>query len=166
MVGVQVVSFSLVRGFTNFYEEFMSLGLCSYCFLEVLDMVESRLFMNDADNSELDVATAGKVPYESTIAFANGHFRIAGELMASSIVQGGPAPDFLAPWVYNYICSGLDSILVVEDKVKDPSTREVLRRVSCMHFSLIQKTITTIYQQHGSRHSSLTYSLLISPIDS
>ena len=33
-----------------------------------------------------------------------------GYLFAASIVNGGPRPGFLAPWVYHYIIDGLDSI--------------------------------------------------------
>ena len=31
-------------------------------------------------------------------------------LFAASIVNGGPGPYFLAPWVYHYIIDGVDSI--------------------------------------------------------
>ena len=33
-----------------------------------------------------------------------------GHLFAASIVNGGPGPGFLAPWVYHYIIDGLGSI--------------------------------------------------------
>ena len=33
-----------------------------------------------------------------------------GHLFAASIVNGGPGPGFLAPWVYHYIIDGFDSI--------------------------------------------------------
>ena len=46
-------------------------------------------------------------PVQSTVSLTEGHFGIAGQLMASSIWQGGPAPNFLAGWVYQYISGGL-----------------------------------------------------------
>lgn len=44
------------------------------------------------------------MPTASMIATTAGDFRIVGELMAMSIVQGGPAPSFLSPIVYTYLC--------------------------------------------------------------
>ena len=43
-------------------------------------------------------------------ALAEEEFKIAGEVMASSIVQGGPAPCFLSSSVYDYIVNGVGSI--------------------------------------------------------
>ncbi len=43
-------------------------------------------------------------------ALAEEEFKIAGEAMASSIVQGGPAPCFLCSSVYDYIVNGVGSI--------------------------------------------------------
>ena len=43
-------------------------------------------------------------------ALAEEEFKIAGELMASSIVQGGPAPSFLSSSVYAYIVNGVGSV--------------------------------------------------------
>jgi len=40
----------------------------------------------------------GYVPCENTVALTEGGFEVAGELMAMSLAQGGPAPNFLAPW--------------------------------------------------------------------
>ena len=52
-----------------------------------MDEIEFRFFINETDG-------CGKAPHENIIAVSNGHFRIAGELMSVSIVQGGPAPVF------------------------------------------------------------------------
>jgi hypothetical protein len=65
-----------------------------------------------------------------TLAMTSGHFQIAGELMAASIVQGGPAPDFLAEWVYKYLSSGIEGIMVDESKIEDQSVRQLITRVS------------------------------------
>lgn len=75
-----------------------------------MDEIEFCFFINETDG-------CGKVPHENIIAVSNGHFRIAGELMSVSIVQGGPAPDFLAPWVYDYISAGMEDVTVDPYKV-------------------------------------------------
>ena len=60
----------------------------------------------------------------------SGYFRIAGEIMAASIVQGGPAPDFLAECMYKYLSSGIKGIMVDESKIEDQSVRQLITRVS------------------------------------
>ena len=57
-----------------------------YGSLEIIEAIKTRLFTED---------DGGYVPVESTMALATGAFKVAGEVFASSIVQGGPAPGFL-----------------------------------------------------------------------
>ena len=42
-------------------------------------------------------------PVLSTMAINAGEFRMCGEIMGMSLVQGGPAPSFLAPPVAAYL---------------------------------------------------------------
>ena len=56
----------------------------------MLEHIERRLFSD------------GK-PINSTVAIMNADFRIAGEIMVMSILQGGPAPTFINGNVYKYI---------------------------------------------------------------
>lgn len=42
-------------------------------------------------------------PVLSTIAINSGDFKLCGEVMMMSVMQGGPAPNFLAPPVASYI---------------------------------------------------------------
>ena len=60
-----------------------------YGSLEIIEAIKTRLFTEDG----------GYVPVESTMALATGAFKVAREVFASSIVQGGPAPGFLCPLV-------------------------------------------------------------------
>ena len=59
------------------------------------------------------------IPTESAIAIANEEFLLAGELCASTICQGGPAPNFLSDWVYDFLVGGLQNI-------KFPSSTDLL----------------------------------------
>ena len=59
----------------------------------MLDAIETHLFVSDPETFQTDNQTA-RVSYDSTLAMTSGHFRIAGEIMATSIVQGGPAQIF------------------------------------------------------------------------
>jgi hypothetical protein len=56
----------------------------------MLEHVERKLFLN------------GK-PINSTVSLMNGDFRLAGEIIVMSILQGGPAPSFLNLDVYKYL---------------------------------------------------------------
>ena len=90
-----------------------------------------RLFINETDG-------CGKAPHENIIAVSNGHFRVAGELMAASIVQGGPAPDFMAPWVYDYISAGIEGVTVDKEKVVAQQSKELINRVG--YYKYLQST--------------------------
>ena len=68
----------------------MTKFIIGFFLLEMLEDVERRLFSN------------GK-PINSTVALINADFRIAGEIMAMSVLQGGPAPTFINADVYKYI---------------------------------------------------------------
>lgn len=65
----------------------------------------------------------------STFALVSGDFRYAGELMASSIIQGGPAPNFLARWVYMFITGGLDNVELCESHIKEENLRDIVDTV-------------------------------------
>ena len=49
-------------------------------------------------------------PVVSTLALVSGEMKHAGELMVSSILHGGPAPNFLTKWVYDYLVGGLQKV--------------------------------------------------------
>ena len=50
------------------------------------------------------------MPINSMTALAKNEFTVAGELMAASVVQGGPAPCFLSKEAFGYIVDGIDSV--------------------------------------------------------
>ena len=82
-----------------------------YGSLEIIEAIKTRLFTED---------DGGYVPVESTMALATGAFKVAGEVFASSIVQGGPAPGFLCPWVYHFLCHGMQDLDLKNQVIKDP----------------------------------------------
>lgn len=45
-------------------------------------------------------------------ALANNEFTVAGELMAASVVQGGPAPCFLSKEAFGYVVDGIGSVSI------------------------------------------------------
>ena len=63
-------------------------------------------------NQLLIDSSEGKVPHGKLFSdLASGKFKLAGQLMASSITMNGPAPAYFSPWVYGFFVGGLDSAL-------------------------------------------------------
>ena len=60
-------------------------------------------------------------PMHSITALVNNEFRIAGELMALSFAQGGPAPCILAEEVFDYLVCGMESVTAITwaDRLSD-----------------------------------------------
>ena len=52
------------------------------------------------------------MPVNSMAALANNEFTVAGEVMAASVVQGGPAPCFLSKEAFGYVVDGIDSVSI------------------------------------------------------
>lgn len=84
---------------------------CCLYFTEMLEFCNSRLFPDG-------------FPTQSVLAVARDDFVNAGEVMAMSIAQGGPCPNFLAPEIY----SVLSRSFVIED-LKDESLKETCLKV-------------------------------------
>ncbi|XP_028417782.1 G2/M phase-specific E3 ubiquitin-protein ligase-like [Dendronephthya gigantea] len=64
---------------------------------QVLQSIERELFENG-------------MPSPDMTALGSNKFKLAGELMAGSIVQGGPAPCFLSEEAYAYLVEGISNI--------------------------------------------------------
>jgi hypothetical protein len=63
----------------------------------------------------------GYVPNKSIMFVSQGLFALAGQLFASSICQGGPAPSFLTTWVYQYMVHGSEAIPLLNESSLDGS---------------------------------------------
>ena len=64
----------------------------------------------------------GCEPSEGILIITDGTMNSIGHLFAASILNGGPAPAFLASWVYEYISSGIKSTLKSAPKMDDTSS--------------------------------------------
>ena len=63
-------------------------------------------------------------PVQSTLALTMKDFKMAGEIMAMSILQGGQAPNVMKSYVYDYLCGKLSV-----HKMKSVSNREICEKV-------------------------------------
>ncbi|XP_057185327.1 uncharacterized protein LOC130551612 isoform X2 [Triplophysa rosa] len=73
-------------------------ALCKEFLTEMIGGIETRLFEGEDGK--------GKMPKYSLNDLDNGLFRVAGEVFAVSLAQGGPAPRFLQNWCYDFLLSG------------------------------------------------------------
>ncbi len=82
--------------------------------VDMLEIAQRKLFLNGW-------------PVKSVIALSSQQFHLVAELMVMSILQGGPAPNFLDSAVYSYISrTSLDP-----DKNKNILNRNIAKNVSC-----------------------------------
>ena len=90
---------------------------CSFN-VEVLQTIKREMFENG-------------LPVRDMTALGCDKFKIAGELMAASIVQGGPAPCFLSEVAYLYMSEGVASITSEKwyPYIKDKNLLEAIDKV-------------------------------------
>ena len=90
-----------------------------FYFLEMFEQIRRRFFVEDG---------AGYSPCDSTLALSEGSYAVVGQLMSSSIAQGGPPPNFLAGWVFEYINKGIEGLTVDISKL-DGNLKSVAEKV-------------------------------------
>ena len=64
----------------------------------------------------------GYEPSAGILTIADGTMNSIGHLFAASIINGGPAPAFLAFWVYEYVSNEIKSVLKSIPKMDDTSS--------------------------------------------
>ncbi|RXN35765.1 G2 M phase-specific E3 ubiquitin- ligase-like isoform X2 [Labeo rohita] len=73
-------------------------ALCKEFLTEMVCGIEARFFEGDGER--------GKNPKYSICDYQDNSFKTCGEIFATSLVQGGPAPNFLTRWCYHFLCHG------------------------------------------------------------
>ncbi|XP_078801046.1 uncharacterized protein LOC144991112 [Oryzias latipes] len=79
---------------------------------EMVRGIETQYFEGDGEK--------GKIPKYSILDYQDQNFKTCGEILATSLAQGGPAPNFLKTWCYNFLCHGEMEIDVPPDEVTAP----------------------------------------------
>ncbi|XP_072558768.1 G2/M phase-specific E3 ubiquitin-protein ligase-like isoform X2 [Paramormyrops kingsleyae] len=88
---------------------------------EMMAGIEKRFF-DGGDN--------GKNPKYSMTDLDKHNFKTVGEIFAVSIAQGGPPPNFLMQWCYNYISTGeVDQEAISERDVTDPELIQLIKEI-------------------------------------
>ncbi|XP_051794334.1 uncharacterized protein LOC110972585 isoform X2 [Acanthochromis polyacanthus] len=110
---------------TFFGEAGVDTGALSREFLtEMLAEIENRLFVGRPDKK-------GKNPVYCLNSLDSRFFRSAGEVMATSLAQGGPCPNFMREWCFRYLCSSdAESIVVSASDVTDLELSLLVERIN------------------------------------
>jgi hypothetical protein len=67
---------------------------------------------------------------ESTVALTEETFKLGAELMVMSIVQGGPAPNFMSPVIYDIISRGFKGqTCLLLDMIENGNFRAIANKV-------------------------------------
>lgn len=70
-----------------------------------------------------------RVPIQNAGAVVKKSFLHVGWLISVSLTQGGPGPMCFAPWVYNYMCYGLDNTSIAVSDVPSSEAQSLLNKV-------------------------------------
>uniref|UniRef100_A0A671V683 HECT domain-containing protein n=1 Tax=Sparus aurata TaxID=8175 RepID=A0A671V683_SPAAU len=120
---------------------------------EVMRGIEAHFFEGDGEK--------GKNPKYSLLDYQDNKFKTCGEIFATSLVQGGPAPNFLTRWCYHFLCHGTMDNNSVPNDVTSPdikSNEDALLQLSdtivaCGYMGPIhvdhKKAITDAVSLHG-----------------
>jgi hypothetical protein len=84
----------------------------TFTLIEMLDYIERRILPNG-------------VPTESTMSLTRKDYKLAGEIMAMSVMQGGQAPNLMAHKIFDYLHGKL-----VVSQIESSTTRELCEKVS------------------------------------
>ena len=104
--------------------------IISFIITEAISQAKDELFIQES--------CGGFAPSRGTMFVSQNLFALAGQLFSSSICQGGPAPSFLATWVYNYLVHGSDATLPIDAHSLDGRNspyEEVFKKVLFVGFS-------------------------------
>ena len=73
------------------------------------------------------------MPVASTLALTKDLFKYAGEVMAISIIQGGPAPNFLSPVIFDVNAKGLSKAVYSLEMIDEPNLKEIYVLLNYMY---------------------------------
>ena len=95
-------------------------GSTSICCLEKL-VGTNTLFQGDEN---------ARVPLHNVPALTKQTFKYVGCMLGASLVNGGPAPNFFANAVADYITFGIEKVKVKVEEVSEAVLKEKLIKVS------------------------------------
>ena len=102
-----------------------------------------RLLMEEiaSNNSLFSGADEHRVPAQNMSAFEKQTYRYIGQMIAVSLIHGGPAPTFLAPSVVGYILKGIRGADPQVKEVPNLHVRQKLEEVCIMFIHSLSNII-------------------------
>ena len=92
--------------------------------IEAINTIKEQYFKGDE--------CSGYEPFCGTLSVADGTVKFMGHLFAASIVNGGPAPSFLSPWIYEFIVGGMGKAIKLCPREINPNSplKEIFEKVN------------------------------------
>lgn len=106
-----------------------------------------RLVLKAIAHSSLFYGPDGhRTPMRNAIARQRGHYKMAGSVMAMSLVQEGPAPSFLNHAMVQYMCGKREGIQATIAQVPDIEVQEKLKMVksACQKIGIIPNALSCV----------------------
>ena len=71
----------------------------------------------------------GRVPTPNLVEYNNKTYLYIGQMLAMSLVYGGPSPSFLTQAAVEFICGDLEGVSATPADVPDVAVRQTLQKV-------------------------------------
>ena len=82
-----------------------------------------------SNNSLFEGSDDHHIPLHNVMELKNNTYHYVGEIMALSVVHGGPGPNCLSPAVVDNLCYGLQKIRGTVDDIPNESIRRAVKKV-------------------------------------
>ena len=79
-----------------------------------------------SNNTFLEGTEYSRVPAHNMVELSRKTFKYLGQMIATSVVHGGPGPQCLFQAVVDYICFGMDK---VHGNTPDPTGKDKIEKV-------------------------------------
>ena len=121
-----------------------------------------RLLLQEimTNNSLFEGSSDSRVPAHNMVALEQHKFKFIGQMIAVSIVHGGPGPQCLSHAVVDYITYGMSSTHAGVSDIPNFEVREKLKLVSlecilCIHGCIIFLISLVARKRRGNRLSEI-----------
>lgn len=93
-----------------------------------------------------------RVPSPNLLALEKETYKYIGQMLATSLIFGGPAPDFFATPIVQYFVHGLTKVRAAVDDVPDADVRAKLKQVYIWSCSVFSECFKQRIMLNSARH--------------
>ena len=89
------------------------------------------LLADIANNNNLFEGSEGRVPRPNVFELEKKTYLYVGQMIATSLLHGGPAPSFFSKAVADYLVFGVTNVSPSTNDIPDASVRDSIQKVRC-----------------------------------